>query len=64
LLAKAAGLPGGSSTPNKVKVGKVTSKQVEDIAKSKMQDLNCDSMESAVSMISGTARSMGIVVEG
>jgi len=64
LLAKAAGLPGGSATPNKTKVGKVTVKQVEDIAKIKMQDLNCDSMESAISMISGTARSMGIVVEG
>jgi len=64
LLAKAAGLPGGSATPNKVKVGKVTLQQVQDIAKTKMQDLNCDSMESAISMISGTARSMGIVVEG
>jgi large subunit ribosomal protein L11 len=39
-------------------------KQVEDIAKLKMQDLNCDTIESAISMISGTARSMGIVVEG
>ena len=64
LLAKAAGLPGGSASPNKSKVGKVTTKQVEDIAKLKMQDLNCNTIESAVSMISGTARSMGIVVEG
>jgi large subunit ribosomal protein L11 len=62
-LAKAAGLTKGSASSNKVKVGKVTSAQVEEIAKSKMNDLNCDSIESAMSMVRGTARSMGIVVE-
>jgi large subunit ribosomal protein L11 len=64
LLTKAAGIPKGSAEPNKNKVGKVSLKQVEDIAKLKMQDLNCDSMDSAISMVKGTARSMGIVVEG
>jgi len=49
--------------PNKTKVGTVTAKQVEDIAKAKLVDLNCDSIESAVKTVAGTARSMGITVE-
>lgn len=63
LLVKAAGIPKGSSEPNKTRVGKVTVAQCEEIAKIKWKDLNCDKMESAVSMLKGTARSMGIVVE-
>ena len=53
-----------ASVPNKNKVGSVTKKQVEDIAKAKMPDLNCDSLESAVRTVSGTARSMGLDVVG
>ncbi|MDT7923500.1 MAG: 50S ribosomal protein L11 [Chlorobiota bacterium] len=64
LLMKAAGIEKGSSEPNRVKVGKVTRAQLEEIARQKMADLNCDSLESAVRMLEGTARSMGIVVEG
>ena len=63
LIKKALGLESASSTPNKVKVGKLTKAQVEEIAKTKMPDLNCTSLESAMSMIKGTARSMGITVE-
>lgn len=63
LLAKAAGVEKGSGQPNRTKVGKVTRAHLEEIAKIKMDDLNCDSLEAAVSMIAGTARSMGIVVE-
>ena len=63
LIKKALGLESASSTPNKVKVGKLTKAQVEEIAKTKMPDLNCSSLESAMSMIKGTARSMGITVE-
>ena len=62
LLKKAAGITSGSAKPHKDKVAKVTLAQVEEIAKTKMQDLNAASLESAVSMIKGTARSMGIVV--
>ncbi|MBX7244007.1 MAG: 50S ribosomal protein L11 [Candidatus Sumerlaeaceae bacterium] len=62
LLTKAAGIPKGSGTPNKTKVGKVTLKQVEEIAKTKMPDLNAANLESAVSMVKGTARSMGLEV--
>ncbi len=62
LLLKAAGLQKGSAEPNKTKVGRVTVAQCEEIAKIKMDDLNCTSIESAVSMIKGTARSMGINV--
>jgi len=62
LLLKAAGLQKGSAEPNKTKVGKVTVAQCEEIAKIKMDDLNCTSIESAMSMIKGTARSMGINV--
>lgn len=63
LIKKALGLATASATPNKVKVGKLTKAQVEEIAKLKMPDLNCTSLESAMSMIKGTARSMGITVE-
>ena len=62
LLLKAAGIEKGSSIPHKEKVGKVTKKQVEEIAKTKMPDLNCSSLESASRMVAGTARSMGIDV--
>ncbi len=63
LIKKALGLETASAAPNKVKVGKLTKAQVEEIAKTKMPDLNCTSLESAVSMIKGTARSMGVTVE-
>ena len=64
LLKKAANLAKGSAEPNKNKVGTVTQKQVEDIAKLKMPDLNCDSLESAIKTVAGTARSMGLDVVG
>lgn len=63
LIIKAAGVPKGSPEPNKQRVGKVTVAQCEEIAKIKWNDLNCDTMDAAVSMMKGTARSMGIVVE-
>ena len=63
LLRKAAGIEKGSSTPNSVKVGSVTLQQVEEIAKVKMEDLNANTLEAAVKIISGSARSMGITVE-
>ena len=62
LLLKAAGVAKGSGTPNKEKVGKVTEKQVREIATQKMPDLNAASVESAIKSIKGTARSMGIDV--
>jgi large subunit ribosomal protein L11 len=62
LLKKAAGIPSGSATPNKNKVGKVTRQQLEEIAKLKMEDLNTQDLDQAVRMIEGTARSMGITV--
>lgn len=64
LLKQIAKLPKGSPEPNRNKVGTVTSAQVEEVAKTKMNDLNCDTLESAMSMVRGTARSMGLVVEG
>jgi len=64
LLKKAANIAVGSAVPNKNKVGSVTKKQVEEIAKAKMPDLNCDSIESAVRTVAGTARSMGLDVIG
>jgi len=63
LLLKAAGLEKGSGVPNRDKVGTVSLDQVREIAELKMPDLNAASMESAMSMIGGTARSMGLVVE-
>ena len=64
LLRKAAGLDKGSGEPNRLKVGTVSMNQVEEIAKTKMPDLNADSLASAVNTILGTARSMGIEIEG
>ena len=63
LLLKAAKIEKGSAKPNKDKVAKITSATAEEIAKTKMQDLNAASVEAATSMVKGTARSMGIVVE-
>jgi large subunit ribosomal protein L11 len=62
LLKKAAGIASGSKTPNKEKVGKVTKKQVMDIVKLKLKDLNATSEEAGFRIIAGTARSMGIEV--
>jgi large subunit ribosomal protein L11 len=62
LIKKACGLAKASGAPNKNKVGKITKAQVEEIAKLKMPDLNANDIESACSMIAGTARSMGIEV--
>jgi large subunit ribosomal protein L11 len=62
LLKRAAGIVKGSAEPNRNKVGKVTKKQVEDIAKSKLPDLNTTSLEAAVRTVLGTARNMGIEV--
>jgi large subunit ribosomal protein L11 len=64
LLAKAAGVEKGSGEPNRDKVGKVRRSQVEEIAKTKLEDLNCDSLESAVRIVEGSARAMGIEIEG
>jgi len=63
-LMELAKQPHGSKEPNRQKVGKVTWAQVETIAKDKMPDLNCFTLESAMSMVAGTARSMGFTVEG
>ena len=64
LILEAAGIPKGSGEPNKEKVGTVTSAQIKEIAEIKMPDLNASDVESAMRMIAGTARSMGIVVKG
>ncbi|MFR5908320.1 MAG: 50S ribosomal protein L11 [Gemmiger formicilis] len=64
LIKKAAGIDTASGVPNKNKVGSITLAQAEEIAKAKMPDLNAASLEAAVSMIKGTARSMGVTVEG
>lgn len=64
LLKKAAGIPKGSGTPNTNKVGKVTRAQLEEIAKTKMPDLTAADMDAAVRTIAGSARSMGLDVEG
>ena len=63
LLKKAAGVEKGSGEPNKKKVAKMTSAQVREIAELKMPDLNAASVEAAMSMIAGTARRMGVVIE-
>ena len=63
LIKKAINLNKGSGEPNKNKVGSIKRSQLEEIAKTKMQDLNAASLEAAVSMIAGTARSMGVTVE-
>lgn len=64
LLKKAAGLKKGSATPHNNKVGKVNRKQLEEIATTKMADLNANDMDAAVKIIAGSARSMGIETEG
>ena len=63
LIKKAAGIETASATPNKTKVAKITKEQVRKIAETKLPDLNAGSVEAAMSMIAGTARSMGVVVE-
>ena len=63
LIKKAAGIESGSGKPNKTKVAKLTKDQVRKIAETKMPDLNAASIEAAMSMVAGTARSMGITVE-
>ena len=63
LIKKAAGIESGSGVPQSQKVGKITKEQVRKIAETKMPDLNAASIEAAMSMIAGTARSMGITVE-
>ena len=63
-LKKAAGIESGTKTVGTQIVGKVTKKQVEEIAKQKMPDLNCDSIESAMAQVAGSARSMGLEVVG
>ncbi len=64
MLRKAAGVPKGSGVPHKTKVGKITRAQVREIAETKMKDLNAVDIEGAMRMIEGTARSMGLTVEG
>jgi large subunit ribosomal protein L11 len=64
LLRKAAGVEKGSGEPNKKKVGKVTRAQVEEIARTKMPDLNAANLEAAIKTIEGTARSMGLEIQG
>ena len=63
LIKKAAGIESGSGIPNKTKVGKISKAKVREIAEMKMPDLNAVSIEAAMSMVAGTARSMGITVE-
>ena len=63
LIKKACGIESGSAKPNKDKVAKITKAQVKEIAELKMPDLNAASLDAAMSMIAGTARSMGVVVE-
>lgn len=62
LIMKALGIEKGSAAPNKTKVGKITRAQIKQIAETKMPDLNCTSVESAMSMIEGAAKSMGVTV--
>ena len=64
LIAKALGIPKGSATPNTSKVGKISRKQLEDIAKLKAPDLTAGDLDAGVRTIAGTARSMGVDVEG
>ena len=64
LLKKAAGITKGSGTPNTDKVGSVTVAQVQEIAEAKMKDLNANDMDAAIKIIAGSARSMGLTVEG
>ncbi|MCI5683400.1 MAG: 50S ribosomal protein L11 [Clostridiales bacterium] len=63
LIKKACGIESGSGAPNKTKVAKITKAQIKEIAEKKMPDLNANDVEAAMSMIAGTARSMGVTVE-
>ena len=63
LIKKACGIEFGSGVPNKTKVAKITKAQIKEIAEKKMPDLNANDVEAAMSMIAGTARSMGVTVE-
>lgn len=63
LIKKACGIESGSGVPNKTKVATITKEQIQKIAETKMKDLNAGSIEAAMSMIAGTARSMGVVVK-
>lgn len=62
LIMKKIGIPKGSGTPNKMKVGTISDRQVREIAELKLKDLNCMTVDAAMSMVRGTARSMGVVV--
>jgi large subunit ribosomal protein L11 len=64
LIKKAAGVPKGSGEPHKTKVGRLTAAQVREIAQTKLEDLNANDLDQAAKIIAGTARSMGIIVEG
>jgi len=64
LIKKAAGVPKGSGEPHKTKVGRLSAAQVREIAQAKLEDLNANDVEQAAKIIAGTARSMGITVEG
>lgn len=64
LIKKAAGIEKGSGTPNRTKVGKLTREQVRSIAQTKLPDLNANDIEAAMRIIEGTARSMGVTIEG
>src|SRR5512144_2556743 len=64
LIKKAAGVPKGSGEPHKTKVGRLTAAQVREIAQTKLEDLNANDLDQAAKIIAGTARSMGITVEG
>jgi len=64
LIKQIAGLAKGSSVPNKEKVGKITAEQLREIAQTKLEDMNTDNIESAMRVLAGTARSMGVEVEG
>jgi len=64
LIKKAAGIDKGSGTPNRTKVGKLTREQVRSIAQTKLPDLNANDIEAAMRIIEGTARSMGVTIEG
>jgi large subunit ribosomal protein L11 len=64
LIKKAIGIESGSPRPHSDKVGKITRKQIEDIAKLKLPDLNATDLEAAMRIVAGSARSMGVIVEG
>jgi large subunit ribosomal protein L11 len=64
LIKKALGIPSGSGTPNKTKVGNLTQEQIKAIAETKMPDMNANDIQAAMKIIAGTARSMGVTVDG